>query len=204
LDNAACDRFRFPLGSRVVVVHLDVGGGSQKRTSSGGCLLSHMSQLVSQQLFSCLCSRRILVRSKYHITFHGVGEGVHGPRRFRIPGIRVHTHATEVTPEARLHKVADFRIERLSRKAQHLVNDRWHTSRLRTAPVSPLQAPLLLPALLALSPAGVLAARTLALKHAAQNWWLTLSPKLCCHFPIHSRNPFITATWQHHARATHQ
>ena len=179
LDDAVCNCLCFPLGSRVVVVHLDVGGSSQKSTSPGGFLLRHMDQLVGQQSFSRLGSRRILVRSKHHITPHRVGEGVHCSRRLRIPGTRVHTHVTEVTPEARLHQGADFRIERLPGRAQHLVNDRRHASRLCPLPFFSLQALLLLPALFALSTAGVLAARAFALEQAPDDRWLTLRLGRC-------------------------
>src|SRR3954466_9626587 len=78
--------------------------------------------------------------------------------------IGVHTHLTEIIVKARLHKGSSTSIERLTRRAQYLMDYARHIRNIKAIPLPALQALLFLPALLALSSTGVLATRALPLK----------------------------------------
>src|SRR5260370_31824625 len=67
-------------------------------------------------------------RPKDNITAGGVGDGVHGLRRFGRARIRMHAHLAEVMPETWLHEGTSGWVERLpSTTVEHSMNDRRNT-----------------------------------------------------------------------------
>ena len=70
--------------------------------------------------------RRILPHPEHHIVPYRVGQRVHRVSRFGGLGVSVYPHPAEVVAEARLHEGAGTRVERLARRAKHLVDDVRH------------------------------------------------------------------------------
>src|SRR5205807_5303951 len=88
-------------------------------------LLHHMRQFMSQQLFPLICSWLILSSTEHNVLPRRISQRIHRPRRLCRSFIRMHTHLTEIMPEARLHKGACTLIERLApATTQHLVDER--------------------------------------------------------------------------------
>ena len=67
--------------------------------------------------------RREPARAEHHVAAHGIGLGVEVARRLLGRGARMHPHPREVAPEARLEIGARGRIERLPRRAEHVLHD---------------------------------------------------------------------------------
>jgi hypothetical protein len=63
--------------------------------------------------------------AEHHTLPHGVGGSVDGARRFRRFRIRVHPNPAEVVPKTRFHKITRRSVERLARRAQHVVHNAW-------------------------------------------------------------------------------
>jgi hypothetical protein len=94
-------------------------------------LLYDMSQFMGQQSSSGQYRRHVLRCSKRDVPAKRVGQCIDHLCRCR--GIRVcmHPHLPEVLAEARLHKGASRRVQRLAWAMQHFVDDRRYTSRLK-------------------------------------------------------------------------
>jgi hypothetical protein len=103
------------------------------------------------------------------VSSHGIGKRGHGAGRLSGVRIRVHADTREILAEARLEKCARGGVERLARRAQNLVHNRWDQVRRRRTRRPSLQS-LILFALLTFSADGVLPTGTLPLQHAARRW----------------------------------
>ena len=98
----------------------------QQAGLNASLLLHYVSELMRQQQPSGPRGRLILIGAKNNFSSHSVGERIHRLCGSGGPPVRVHTHATEVVPEARFHEGARRCIERLSWGTQHFINDGWH------------------------------------------------------------------------------
>jgi hypothetical protein len=67
--------------------------------------------------------RRESTRTKYNVMSHCVRLGVHVPRRCRSRCVGMDAHFGKVVPEARFEIGPRRRVERLPRRAQHLMHD---------------------------------------------------------------------------------
>lgn len=94
---------------------------------SGFCsLLYNMGQFVCQKPVAGYRSGTILTGTEHHITADGIGECMHRLCRLSRARICMHTNLAEIMPEVRFKERARRSVERLARRAKHIMDDRWH------------------------------------------------------------------------------
>ena len=84
-----------------------------------------MRELMGDQAPPLVRPRRETPRIEHDVVAHCVGMRIHVARRLPGGRVRMHPHAGKILPEARLQKASRCRIERLPRRAQHLMHDGW-------------------------------------------------------------------------------
>src|SRR5687767_46856 len=90
-------------------------------------LLHDVRQLMRQETPSGLCSRRELASAEYYVVSDGIGAGVDLPGRLLRHRAGVHSHPRKVVAEARFEEIFRRRLERLSRTAEHLMDEGWNS-----------------------------------------------------------------------------
>ena len=96
-----------------------------------GRLLNDMGQFMGNQFPSRIAPGFKTSGLEDKLMTNCIGQGVHGPRGVRRFVIGMNAHATEIMSEARLEEGAGHSIERLARRAKHLMYDRrGHTTAL--------------------------------------------------------------------------
>ena len=87
---------------------------AELRREPADVLVADASDLVGQQAASVAHRHVILLRPEHNVLPCGVGPGTNRLRRTRCLTVSVHPHPAEVVPEARLHKGAGGRVQRLT------------------------------------------------------------------------------------------
>src|SRR5712691_7204023 len=85
----------------IVLGSKDKSGSAHSRV-----LLQDVSQLVGQNPFSFYGRWGITTRVENHVSTNGIGQSIHGPRRFGSRGVGVDADAAEVVSEAGLEEGA--------------------------------------------------------------------------------------------------
>ena len=87
-------------------------------------LLHDVSELVREQLAAARAAGRVLTGREDDVRAGSVGRGIDGASRCRGALVGVNTNVAEVVAEAAFEVGASLTIERRSRRAQHVVNNR--------------------------------------------------------------------------------
>jgi hypothetical protein len=98
-------------------------------------LLHDVRQFVRKQVFSLCGVWGILMRGKDKVLTSCVGASIDRLCGFGCKRVSVHTHTAEVAAEAPFHQRSHGGIERLSWRAQSLVNDRGSIGRSSAVPI---------------------------------------------------------------------
>src|SRR6266436_10367825 len=101
-------------------------------------LLDNVRQFMGQQLLSRCSPRRILLRGENYIRSDCIGECIDSSCGFSGTRIGVDANSAEIMAKTRFHEGAAGRVERLTGRAQHFVNDRRNS---RIVPSSDLRVP---------------------------------------------------------------
>jgi hypothetical protein len=112
--------------------------------ASPAALLHDVREFVREQFLSFAEVRCILSRAKHDMAPNGVPQCIDRPRRLRGLWVRVNADLAEVVSEARLEEGPRLRVQRLARRAQNIVDDRWSDGGMRAFCCVALQGFLLL------------------------------------------------------------
>ena len=119
--NHICNLIRLAL---TCIVRLVDGQRSVLHGSPVIALLHHVREFMREQSLSRMRCRPELPCSEYNVVSDSVCSCIHRPSQFSGLPIGMDPHIAEVTTEARLHKSAYRRIERLPRRTQYVVHNR--------------------------------------------------------------------------------
>jgi hypothetical protein len=140
-------------------------------------LLNDMGQFMGNQFPSGIASGIKTSGLENKLMTNGIGQGIHGPRGIRRLVIGVNANATEIMSEAGLEECASNSIERLARRAKHLMHDRrGHTATVwsDTCSLALHSSRGFFPAFFTLAPGRRAAARALTLQQRSapgiQKW----------------------------------
>src|SRR5258708_27044030 len=96
-------------------------------------LLRYMHQLMCKQLLTLGGVGCVLPGVKYDVPPNSVGRCMDSLRGIFRACIGVNTYTAEIMSEARLHESARGGVQRLPRRAEDLLNDRWNLTHYQRA-----------------------------------------------------------------------